>query len=41
MSDAVKRASGSRDFEADSASASGHASGKQLGRPRFARNSSM
>jgi hypothetical protein len=46
MSDAVKRVSaeisgseisGSRDFQADSALASGRASGNQLGRPRFAR----
>ena len=47
MSDAVKRVSaeisgseisGSRDFQADSALASGRASGNQLGRPRFARH---
>jgi hypothetical protein len=46
MSDAVKRVSAeiseseiprSRDFQADSALASGRASGNQLGRPRFAR----
>jgi hypothetical protein len=40
MSDAVTRASGSRDFQADSALAAGRASGNQLGRPRSARNSS-
>ncbi len=50
MSDAVKRVSaeisgseisGSRDFQADSALASGRASGNQLGRPRFARDTRL